>query len=280
MISIIICSRKADISQELKDNIATTIGCEYELCVIDNSRNEYSIFSAYNEGVRRAKGDVLCFMHEDVLFRCEKWGKKLEEDFAKDEKVGCVGLIGVQYLPKKPIGMWYVAPSIGGVIQGRRDERGKYYVSKDLDKEHTELTEVVGLDGFLMAIKKALFDVIKWDEESYKGFHLYDMDICMQVLQAGYKVCVDPQIAVEHKSLGNASKDWDVAMQRFFRKWENSLPIVRGIELSVSEVSWRDRLYDVVLANDKLRDDIARLHQSYAYRVGKALIKLFKWLKR
>ena len=74
LISLIICSRKADISEELKQNIAETIGCEYELCVIDNSRNEYSIFSAYNEGVRRAKGDILCFMHEDVLFRTNKWG--------------------------------------------------------------------------------------------------------------------------------------------------------------------------------------------------------------
>ena len=66
MISLIICSRTADISDELKQNIATTIGCEYELCVIDNSRNEYSIFTAYNEGVRRAKGDILCFMHDDI----------------------------------------------------------------------------------------------------------------------------------------------------------------------------------------------------------------------
>ena len=60
MISCIICSRRPDISAELKENIASTIGCEYELVVIDNSKNEYSIFSAYNEGVRRAKGDILC----------------------------------------------------------------------------------------------------------------------------------------------------------------------------------------------------------------------------
>lgn len=74
LLSLIICSRKADVSQELKDNVAATIGCEYELCVIDNSRNEYNIFSAYNEGVRRAKGGILCFMHEDVLFRANGWG--------------------------------------------------------------------------------------------------------------------------------------------------------------------------------------------------------------
>ena len=100
MISIIICSRKAEIDETLKQNIAKTIGCEYELCVVDNSRSEYNIFTAYNEGVRRAKGDILCFMHEDVLFRCEEWGKKLEDEFAKDEKMGAVGVVGIQFLPK------------------------------------------------------------------------------------------------------------------------------------------------------------------------------------
>ena len=71
MISCIICSRRSDISAELKENIASTIGCEYELVAIDNSKKEYSIFSAYNEGVRRANGEILCFMHEDILYHTQ-----------------------------------------------------------------------------------------------------------------------------------------------------------------------------------------------------------------
>jgi len=51
MISIIICSRTASISDELTQNINQTIGIPYELVIIDNSDNLYSIFSAYNEGV-------------------------------------------------------------------------------------------------------------------------------------------------------------------------------------------------------------------------------------
>lgn len=74
MISCIICSRSSKISEELEKNIVETIGCDYELVVIDNSRNEYSIFSAYNKGVKRAKGNVLCFMHDDILYRTSNWG--------------------------------------------------------------------------------------------------------------------------------------------------------------------------------------------------------------
>ena len=89
MISIIICSRKADISQGLKDNIAATIGCEYELCVIDNSHNEYNIFTAYNEGVSRAKGDILCFMHEDVKYISNGWGEKVYKSIQNNVNIGC-----------------------------------------------------------------------------------------------------------------------------------------------------------------------------------------------
>ena len=69
MISIIICSRTASISDELNQNIDQTIGIPYELVVIDNSENLYSIFSAYNEGVKRSKYEMLCFMHDDIIFK-------------------------------------------------------------------------------------------------------------------------------------------------------------------------------------------------------------------
>ena len=110
MISCIICSRQLDISAELKENIASTIGCEYELVVIDNSKNEYSIFSAYNEGVRRANGNVLCFMHEDILYHTQGWGNKITE-LLDDESIGIIGFGGSHLAPKAPI-YWSNSPYI------------------------------------------------------------------------------------------------------------------------------------------------------------------------
>jgi len=74
MISIIICSRTTSISDELIQNINQTIGIPFELVIIDNSNNFYSIFSAYNEGVKRSKYEVLCFMHDDIIFKTNDWG--------------------------------------------------------------------------------------------------------------------------------------------------------------------------------------------------------------
>ena len=110
MISCIICSRQLDISAELKENIASTIGCEYELVVIDNSKNEYSIFSAYNEGVRRAKGDILCFMHEDILYHTQGWGKIIS-NILQDKTIGQIGVAGSHFMPKAPM-YWWSSPYI------------------------------------------------------------------------------------------------------------------------------------------------------------------------
>ena len=93
MINIIICSRHKEISSELRTNLQSTIGVDFELIVVDNSQNIYSIFQAYNEGVKRSCYPYLCFMHEDILFHTQDWGEKVMAHF-EDTKVGLIGVAG------------------------------------------------------------------------------------------------------------------------------------------------------------------------------------------
>lgn len=97
MLSCVICSRGVDISTEQKINIAQTIGVDYELIVIDNSNNTYTIFSAYNEGGCRAKEDILCFMHDDIVFHSKNWGLIVREQYLNNSYLGIVGVIGCQF---------------------------------------------------------------------------------------------------------------------------------------------------------------------------------------
>lgn len=100
MISVIICSRQSDITSEQRRNILDTVGCECELVIIDNSGKRYSIFSAYNEGVRKSKGDILCFVHDDVEFVSANWGEKIIGHF-DDKSIGIVGFAGSHMLSKR-----------------------------------------------------------------------------------------------------------------------------------------------------------------------------------
>ena len=167
MISLIICSRNQDVSQRLRENIADTIGVEYELLVIDNSKNQYSIFTAYNEDVQRSKGDILCFMHEDILYHTSGWGDYVIRHFADDKGMGMIGVVGGHYLQDAPLTWFdiYMEPE-GQVIQHFQDKETENVVFTR--KGVATKVEVATVDGLWFCIRKSLFKRIKFD--SYKIF--------------------------------------------------------------------------------------------------------------
>ena len=101
-ISIIICSKNGFLEDELVENIKTTIGSEYEIIVIDNSKNKYSIFEAYNIGIKNSIFPYLLFVHEDVLFHSQSWGEILISYFNNDLKLGLIGIAGSKTKEKIP----------------------------------------------------------------------------------------------------------------------------------------------------------------------------------
>lgn len=275
MISCIICSRQPDISGELKENIASTIGCEYELVVIDNSKNEYSIFSAYNEGIRLAKGDILCFMHEDILFRSDDWGTTLKTTL-QDSSIGIVGVIGSQFLPNKMASWWLCENTKGTVLQGERTSNGKYISSLD-GVEVSDVTDVVVVDGLWFAMKRELTNHVQFDDKTYNSFHCYDVDICMQAISNDRRVVVIPNVLIEHTSMGNVLTTYYQQLQCFYDKWQSMLPIWRGIELDANAALHMSNIlekYQKVVCRNVV------LVNSKSYRLGKSLLtplkKIFK----
>ena len=77
MISIIICSVNNDYLQNIKNNIAETIGTEYEIIAYDNRHTNHVICHVYNLCAAKAKFPYLCFVHEDVELLSKDWGKEL-----------------------------------------------------------------------------------------------------------------------------------------------------------------------------------------------------------
>src|SRR5574344_1136126 len=140
MISCIICSRTPEISIQQRENIEKTIGVEYEIVVIDNSRNTYTIFSAYNEGVKRAVGDILCFMHDDIIFETNEWGITVEQ-ILKQTEIGAVGVAGTHYLPNFPCYWSDCCVTVG--VFNLNGELCDWQCSKERNK----LYSVCALDG-------------------------------------------------------------------------------------------------------------------------------------
>jgi len=233
MISIIICSRKSNIQDSLRENIAKTIGVEYELVIIDNSKNKYSIFSAYNEGVRRAKYPYLCFMHDDILIHTENWGKKVIVHF-KNPKVGVIGVAGSHYLPKLPGSHWSSGISSRNVIH-TVDRKTTIEFESYIPSVDSAVNGIL-LDGLWLCIPEIIMKKVFFDENSFTGFHCYDSDICLQIKMLNLKVNIIFDINIEHFSLGKRDDAWLRNIFILFNKWKKKLPI-RTLKLSKRQIS-------------------------------------------
>ena len=93
MVSIIICSVSPLLLEDLKQNIAQTIGVEYEIIAIDNREKHWPIAKAYNYGAQQAKYPYLFFVHEDTRLLSDKWGEFIIPKLAEPE-CGVIGFVG------------------------------------------------------------------------------------------------------------------------------------------------------------------------------------------
>lgn len=221
MISIIICSRLSKCPSCFSNHIQETIGdIPYEIIWIDNSHNQKNMCQAYNYGLTLAQYDYLCFMHEDIVFHTKGWGQMAIEEM-KDSLVGMLGVQGcVCYCESAT----YWNRSLfrnAHYIQERNGVKEKVY-----EQDYPCGNDVVAIDGMWMFIKRECFDNrIRWDEDHFHHFHMYDMDLSMQMIQHGYKIRVLNDLWIEHNSMGNYDKAFFEDNQIFHEKWDSFLPV-------------------------------------------------------
>jgi GT2 family glycosyltransferase len=220
LISIIICSRTAEIPLALKNNIETTIGAAYEVICIDNSNNKYSIFEAYNIGVKKSQYPYLCFMHDDIMYHTSNWGLNVINHF-NHEKTGAIGVVGSPYYPFMPAPWWGSGVVYGQIIQS--EQPGIQHFSES-DPNNLQNREVVILDGFWFCIKKACFNKVGFDDKHLKGFHLYDADICLQMYEQKIRMYCVPDILIHHTSIGATKINWIANALAVQKKWRSLLP--------------------------------------------------------
>lgn len=230
MLSIIICSRTKEINDNLLRNIKEHIGnIIYEIICIDNSKNQYNIFQAYNNGIKKASYPYLCFMHDDILFHSDNWGRNIIKHF-EDESIGMLGISGPRFLSFVPSIWWgsnaynKYSPSVcQHSLDTNRNTRVSVY--QNIKPTYKNTIDVIAIDGLFFCIRKSLFDHISFDEKTYKGFHFYDLDISMQIKNSGYRIVVIYDVLIEHISASQLNISWLDSARFFYDKWKNNLPL-------------------------------------------------------
>jgi glycosyltransferase involved in cell wall biosynthesis len=224
MISIIICSRTQIISAELSANIKDTIGSDYELVVIDNSLDTYSIFEAYNLGIEKSTGEYLCFMHDDILIHTQNWGIVINNIFNDDQKIGLIGIAGARIKTMMPSG-WWNCPNEFKEINIIQHLENKVVEKWEYGFNNGSLSEVVAIDGVFMVLRKD--KRIHFDTE-LKGFHNYDLNISLECKNKEYKIVVTNEILIEHFSNGNINKSWQDSTMKIHELYLKNFPLYVG----------------------------------------------------
>lgn len=221
MISIVVCSINNILFNQFEKNVIDTIGCEFEMIRIDNNQSGKGICKVYNEGLLKAKGEIVCYCHEDIIFETDNWGGEITSLLATKE-IGLVGIAGPVYKSKYPTS-WVAVPQKYyrvNMVQQKRD--GSSFYTQVLDEGN--YSEVAVLDGCFIAGRKEIFEQNQWNEDFLDGFHLYDLDMSLQIKER-YKLVVANHIKLVHLSEGNFGPEWLKESEKFHVENRDRLPV-------------------------------------------------------
>lgn len=227
MISIIIASVNSEMLLNVKQNIEKTIGVPYEIIVFENTSGKKGLCELYNEGARRAKYSFLCFMHEDVEISTFDWGNNMLNIFSSNNNLGLVGVAGCS-VRAKYISNWNCHFFNEKTTHINLYQKFKYSKREILfqysNPFNEKLSQVVCIDGVWMFTRRDIALEIKFDEDTFTGFHCYDIDFSLNVAKK-YEVCVTYDVMLTHFSEGTYDLKWLKETRLLQKKWQKELPI-------------------------------------------------------
>ncbi len=208
-ISVIVCSIDEAKLEKVRNNFSERLNGEnWELIAIRDAR---SLCEGYNRGIRQSSGEILIFAHDDIEILSPDFRHKLKCYLNACDVLGVAGtrrLIGPSWVNAG----W---PWLHGQVvhpDGAAWKICLYGVTTPLQMD------IQALDGLFFACRREVAEKIGFDENTFDGFHFYDLDFTFSAYRAGFRLGVANDIAVIHYSEGNYNATWEGYAQRFLAK--------------------------------------------------------------
>jgi hypothetical protein len=213
-------------NNEFITHIDKTIGFNHKIVCYENY-NQYSLSQIYNQAIKEhnEEDSIMIFLHPDIIFRTKNWGKLLTHKF-NTSKFSIIGLAGTTELNTH--GIWWM-DSTGKQMNFPRMYGRVWHTNfiREYESIYSEkiknIQSVVIIDGVFMAVDcnniEHIFD------EDFKGFHYYDLSMCIPNYLSGCDLGVIDTISILHKSVGETNQQWEQNRLQFIEKYKNELPI-------------------------------------------------------
>ena len=220
MISVIVCSRSDAAFEHLSRNYARVLTDEpYEIIRISDATG---LAEGYNRGIARARGEVLIFTHDDVELVNADFRQRLLGHLRSYDVLGVAGTRLLVNGLWRGMGPPYV---YGQVVEANPD--GKSAGLLILSTAARSIGNMMALDGVFLCAKRNVVESIRFDEQTFDRFHLYDVDFTYRAFLAGYKLAVCCDLFLIHGSAGVFGDEWLKYARLFDAKHASTLPRAR-----------------------------------------------------
>ena len=209
-VSVLICSRSPKRFAQAEAMYHRLLGeLTHEIIVIGDAR---SLAEGYNRGLRQARHDIVLLAHDDVAILSPDFAARLLRGLNRHDLVGIAGT------RKLAGGAWHFAgyPHLAGQVGMPGGDSG--YVATLYEVAERETKGLQALDGLLLATRRETALRLAFDEATFDGWHLYDLDFSLRASQEGLDCATCNDILVVHDSQGSYDEQWFKYSQRFIAK--------------------------------------------------------------
>lgn len=217
-LTVIVSTRK--INSDYIQHIRNTSGLvnRIEIIAQENTHGE-SLSILYNRLAETAKYDHIVFMHDDLIMETQGWGIKLLYHF-QEKDYDIIGVAGVRKELPATGCWWDDRANMVGIVN--HVQEGKTHASTYSPEQGSDIVPVIILDGLFIACNwKTVIN--KWDE-SFPGFHFYDLGFTFPNYLDGNNIGVVTNIRITHRSIGMTNSKWEENRKLFISKYWEELP--------------------------------------------------------
>ena len=208
---IIIYNNKEKVDEAVEYIKKQTLYAETEVIAVDNRDKEfYSASIAMNYASEKAEGEVLVYIHQDMLLTDTDTLKKYY-DFITEKEDVIVGAVGYSIEDK------HVITDIA-----RWSER-----VYNMPPANGKIKKVYSLDECMFAMKKSLWQKLRFNEEVCDNWHYYAVEICYRNMLNGGENYVLP-LKLWHKSVKCLSLDnnFMLATKKFIKEYRGKIKML------------------------------------------------------
>ena len=208
MLSIVMCSRDDQRFAAGEAGYAKAMGsAQYEIIRIPDAR---SMSEGYNRGYLEARGDQILFSHDDAFFLSGGLAEKLAHHFERFDVFGVIGSTEMA----GPVIHAAGPPYLYGQIATIQPPRGLRVCI--INAAAPAVPGMKLLDGVLIGATRAAVERLDGWDETFRGFHGYDVDFSFRAHLAGLRVGCACDLDVLHTADSSYdTPEWREAAMRF-----------------------------------------------------------------